>query len=116
MAPPCPLEPTERLNMFGGGPPIQLMWSKTFDPDKPLVQREVQWRRIIGFFKPYTRLQIIVFICVLFNSIVSLAPALCAMRLIDRAIPHKDLQLIAIYVGGMVAAAIISSLLSVGQT
>jgi len=102
--------------MFGGGPPIQLMWSKTFDPDKPLVQREVQWRRIIGFFKPYTRLQIIVFICVLFNSIVSLAPALCAMRLIDRAIPHKDLQLIAIYVGGMVAAAIISSLLSVGQT
>jgi ATP-binding cassette, subfamily B, bacterial len=102
--------------MFGGGPPIQLMWSKTFDPEKPQVQRDVQWQRIIGYFKPYAKLQTIVFICVLANSIVSLAPALCTMRLIDRAIPHKDLQLVAIYVGGMVAAAIGSSLLSVAQT
>ena len=72
--------------MFGGGPPIQLMWSKAFDPEKPLVQRDVQWQRIIGYFKPYAKLQTIVFICVLCNSIVSLAPAICTMRLIDRAI------------------------------
>jgi len=76
----------------------------------------VQWRRIIGFFRPYAKLQATVFVCVLANAIISLAPALCTMRLIDKAIPHKDLRLVGLYVGGMILAAIGSSLLSVAQT
>ena len=46
--------------MFSGGPPVHLMWSNMFNPDKAKLKGKVAWRRIAALFAPYWRLELMV--------------------------------------------------------
>jgi ATP-binding cassette subfamily B protein len=98
--------------MFSGG---HLMWSNMYRPDKPQVHKRVDWRRIGALFSPYWRQQSLVLTCIVVSALVGLAPAYFIAHIIDKAIPHGNFRELAIDVGGMLAAALFTMVLTVVQ-
>jgi ATP-binding cassette subfamily B protein len=98
--------------VFGGG---HLMWSNMYRNDKPQVHKRVDWRRIGTLFAPYWRQQSVVLACIVVAALVGLAPAYFIAHIIDKAIPHGSFREVAIDVGGMLAAALLTMVLTVVQ-
>ncbi len=98
--------------MHGG---YGLMWSAMNRPDKPQVNKRVDWRRIGALFAPYWKQQSLVLSCILVVALVGLVPGFVTARIIDSAIPHRSLRELAIDVGVMTASALIGGLIGVVQ-
>ncbi len=98
-----------------GGPPVHLMWSTMFNPEKPTVKRAVNWKRLGGLFAPYWRQVAGMIACILGGSVLGLAPALLTKALIDGALNHGNVRALWFDVGGMVLAAVIAALIGVYQ-
>ena len=78
--------------------------------------REVSLRRIGGLFRPY-RLQLAAVVAIIVAaSIVSMASPFLLKAVLDTALPHQDLRLLAWLTAGMVAVAAITSAFGVAQT
>ncbi len=101
--------------MFSGAPPTHLMWSSMFRPDKPKVEKPVQWRRILALFRPYWKQETLVLVTIVVTALLGLVPPLLTMKLIDIAIPKHDMNMVALLVGFMVASALITALIGVWQ-
>jgi ATP-binding cassette subfamily B protein len=86
-----------------------------FRPDKPKVEKPVQWKRIGKLFLPYWKQELAVLSCIAVVSVVGLVPPLLTMKLIDKAIPSGSFNLVLLYVGCMVAASVAAALIGVGQ-
>ncbi len=98
-----------------GGPPVHLMWSTMFNPEKPTVKRAVNWKRLGKLFAPYWRQVTGMIACIVAGSALGLAPALFTATLIDSAIKNGDIHALWFDVGGMVVAAIVAALIGVYQ-
>jgi ATP-binding cassette subfamily B protein len=98
-----------------GGPPVHLMWSSMFNPERPKVTRRVDLRRILAFFKPYWPQQSLVLACIVVGAVLGLAPPLFTKWLIDGAIPRHDMHAVWVDVAGMVGSALIAALILVYQ-
>ena len=98
--------------MLGGG---HLMWSNMYRPDKPHVRKRVDWRRIGALFAPYWRQQSVVLFCIIVSALIGLAPAYFIADIIDKAIAHGSFREVAFDVAGMLAAALVTMLLTVAQ-
>ncbi|MBV8727055.1 MAG: ABC transporter ATP-binding protein [Candidatus Eremiobacteraeota bacterium] len=96
------------------GPPVHLMWSGSYRPDRPQI-RKVDLRRIGAFFAPYWKQESIVLICMVLVSLLGLLPAIVTAWIIDRAIPHKDLHDLLVDVSLIAGSAILAMLISVYQ-
>jgi ATP-binding cassette, subfamily B, bacterial len=101
--------------MLGGGPPVHLMWSSMYNPDRPKMTRRVDLRRILAFFRPYWLQEALVLFCILLTSLLGLAPPLFTKWLIDGAIPAHDMRGVWIDVGGMAASAVVAGAIGVYQ-
>lgn len=101
--------------MFSGGPPVHLMWSNMFNPEKPRVKKPVEWKRIARLFQPYWKQEVQVIAAILVGALLGLIPPLCTLRLIDTAIPRHDFTAVCLYVGGMIASALLAGLVGVYQ-
>jgi ATP-binding cassette subfamily B protein len=86
-----------------------------FNPEKPRVNRPIEWKRIASLFKPYWKQEALVILLILFGSMLGLIPPLCTLRLIDTAIPQGNFTAVCLYVGGMMGAALLAGLLGVYQ-
>ena len=95
--------------------PYRMMWSGSFDPEKPKGPKRVDWKRIGALFAPYWKQQAIVLACILIAAVIGLAPPYLTSRIIDSDIPHGGFPHLARDVGLMLAAAIVTMLLSVIQ-
>ena len=95
-----------QLYMMSGGPPAHLMWSSMYNPEKPSIQRKVQWRRIGGFFAPYWREAILTLVCIVVIALLGLLPVFFTKWLIDDAFAHDSLGTALFDVGGMAIAAL----------
>src|SRR5476649_364003 len=73
-------------------------------------------RRITALFSTYKRQLATVLALILVSTGLSLASPFLLRGVLDNAIPHHNLTLLSWLVGGMVAIAIVSGILSVGQT
>jgi ATP-binding cassette subfamily B protein len=91
------------------------MWSNMYNPDKPRVRKRVEWRRIGALFAPYWHQQSLVLLCIVVAALVGLAPAYFIAHIIDKAIPHGSFREVAIDVGGMLGAALVTMVLTVAQ-
>ena len=91
------------------------MWSQMFSPDKPKIERKVDWKRLGSFFLPYWKQEVLTLICILVGSVIGLLPPLFAKWIIDDAIPQHSMSLVAFNVGGMAASAISSGVIGVYQ-
>lgn len=91
------------------------MWSQMYNPDKPTVKRKADWRRIGAFFRPYLPQELLILGCIVVVALIGLLPPLFTKWLIDDAIPRHSVPGLAWNVGGMVAAALLGSAISVYQ-
>ncbi len=92
-----------------------LMWSNMYRPDKPRMQRRVDWKRIGALFAPYWKQQSLVLGCIVISAVIGLAPAYLIARIIDQAIPKRDFHALLFDVAGMLVAALLTMLFGVGQ-
>ena len=97
-----------------GGPPVHLMWSSTYNPDKPRVGK-VDLRRIGAFFLPYLSQELVVLACMTVVSLLGLVAPIVTARIIDRALPHRDFHELLIDVGLIAASALVSMIVGVYQ-
>ena len=98
-----------------GGPPVHLMWSQMYNPNRPKVTRRVDLRRILAFFRPYLPQEAQVLACILVVALFGLLPPLVTRWLIDRAIPAHDMRGVWLAAGAMVASAVIPGAVGVYQ-
>jgi len=101
--------------MLGGGPPVHLMWSNMFSPDRPKVTKRVDLRRILAFFRPYVVQESAVLVCILLVALLGLLPPLFTRWLIDGAIPKHDMHAVWLAIGGMIASALLAGVIGVYQ-
>jgi ATP-binding cassette, subfamily B, bacterial len=92
-----------------------MMWSSMFSPDKPKIERKVDWKRLGTFFLPYWKQEVLTLICIVVGSVIGLLPPLFAKWIIDDAIPQHSMGLVAFNVGGMAVSAISSGVIGVYQ-
>jgi ATP-binding cassette subfamily B protein len=86
-----------------------------FSPDRPKIERKVDWKRLGSFFLPYWKQEAMVLVCILVGSVLGLLPPLFAKWLIDDAIPQHSMGLVGENVAGMAVTAIASGVLGVYQ-
>jgi ATP-binding cassette subfamily B protein len=92
-----------------------MMWSQMFNPDRPKIERKIDWRRLGTFFLPYWKQEALVLLCILVGSVIGLLPPLFAKWLIDDAIPQHSMGLAGENVAGMVVTAIGGGIIGVYQ-
>nr|WP_305884580.1 ABC transporter ATP-binding protein [Micromonospora sp. CPM1] len=78
--------------------------------------REVSLRRIGGLFTAHRRPLATVVAIIVASSIIAMATPFLLRAVIDRALPERDLTLLAWLVAGMVAVAAVTAVLGVAQT
>jgi ATP-binding cassette subfamily B protein len=101
--------------MLGGGPPTHLMWSQMFSPDRPKIERKVDWKRLGSFFLPYWKQEATVLLCIVIGSVIGLFPPLFAKWIIDDAIPQHSMGQVGFNVAGMVVSAVVGGVIGVYQ-
>ena len=92
-----------------------LMWSAMYRPDKPEIRRRIDWKRMGGLFAPYWVQQTMVLACIVVASLLGLAPGFMTARIIDVAIPKKNLAELGIDVGVILVSALLGALIGVAQ-
>ncbi|NCO38125.1 MAG: hypothetical protein COZ06_18660 [Armatimonadetes bacterium CG_4_10_14_3_um_filter_66_18] len=83
--------------------------------DRDLRFTRDDYRRVVGYLKPYWTWGIGIVVCVVLGSLLGLAPPQIVRFIIDRAIPGKDLKLLSLLVGGMVGVPVVAGLIGVLQ-
>jgi ATP-binding cassette subfamily B protein len=81
-------------------------------PDDPHVDP----RRIFRLFRPYSARLTVVGLLIVLSSLVSLGSPFLLRGIIDDALPHRDTGLLALLALGMVAVAVVSTIVGVYQT
>jgi len=92
-----------------------LMWSNIYQPEKPKVKRRVDWKRMGALFAPYWRQQVTVLGCIVAVSALGLVPGFITARIIDVAIPHRNVRELAIDVGIILGSALLAAAIGVLQ-
>ncbi|MHB8153069.1 MAG: ABC transporter ATP-binding protein [Bacillati bacterium] len=92
-----------------------LMWSNMYQSDKPKIRRRADLKRIGALFSPYWRQEALVLFCIVLGAIIGLVPGFMTARIIDSAIPHRNLRELGIDVGIILAAAMAANLIGVVQ-
>lgn len=104
---PAPTHPT------GGG-----RSSGRIDPRdrEQLAESPVSPRRVIAYFRPHRWQVAAVVALIVASSLVSMASPFLLRIVIDDAIPHQDVRLLLLTVGGMLLVTIATALIGVQQT
>lgn len=98
-----------------GGPPVHMMWSSAFNPEKPIIRRKAEWRRIWVLFIPYRQRTALMLICISLVALLGLGPALFTKFLIDDALARHNSHALQLDVGGMILSALLAGLIGVYQ-
>ena len=82
-------------------------------PLPPITRAGV--RRIAGYFRPYGRQWAAVLACIGVSAGLGVLPPFCVARILDGAIPNKDLRLLGLMAGAMMGLAAATGLIGVAQ-
>ncbi len=94
---------------------LQRHFIKNRDPQAPVTMNRSGLRRILGWFRPYWKLWMVILACITIGAGLNVLPPIFVGVIIDRALPMRDTALLAWLAGGMVFLALISGLLGVLQ-
>ncbi|MBQ1064306.1 ABC transporter ATP-binding protein [Micromonospora chalcea] len=89
---------------------------RTVSPAEKAQARDVSLRRIGGLFTAHRGPLATVVAIIVASSIIAMATPFLLRTVIDRALPERDLTLLAWLVAGMVAVAAVTAVLGVAQT
>ena len=92
--------------------------AKKIDPlDRAqLAESPVSMRRVARLFRPHARTVAVVVALIVATSVISMGQPFLLRAVIDDALPHHDVHLLLLAVGGMLAVTVVSQLLGVVQT
>jgi ATP-binding cassette subfamily B protein len=92
--------------------------AKKIDPlDRAqLAESPVSMRRVARLFRPHARTVTVVVALIVATSVISMGQPFLLRAVIDDALPHHDVRLLLLAVGGMLAVTVVSQLLGVVQT
>ncbi|MGZ4389795.1 MAG: ABC transporter ATP-binding protein [Gaiellaceae bacterium] len=87
-------------------------------PERPADRavRRANLRRVAGLFKPYRLRLGTVLVLIAISSLLGIVSPFLLRAVLDKAIPHKDTTLLTELVVGMIAIAVVTQVLGVGQT
>jgi ATP-binding cassette subfamily B protein len=86
-----------------------------YRPDKPAMRRRVDWKRMWALFAPYWAQQSTVLVCIVVASLLGLVPGFVTARIIDVAIPRKDVRELGVDVGIILGSALVAAIIGVVQ-
>ncbi|WBB76203.1 ABC transporter ATP-binding protein [Micromonospora sp. WMMD1128] len=89
---------------------------RTVSPAEKAQARDVSLRRIGGLFTAHRRPLAAVVAIIVASSIIAMASPFLLRTVIDRALPERDLTLLAWLVAAMIAVAAVTAVLGVAQT
>ncbi|MGC4892464.1 ABC transporter ATP-binding protein [Micromonospora sp. DT31] len=89
---------------------------RTVSPEEKAQAGQVSLRRIGGLFTAHRRPLATVVAIIVASSIIAMASPFLLRAVIDRALPERDLTLLAWLVAGMIAVAAVTAVLGVAQT
>jgi len=101
--------------MLGGSTPFHMMYAMGAPPDGQAKPPRVELRRILRYFAPYWRQEILVLICILFTTSLGQLPPLYTKWIIDDSIAKHDLHSLWVYVGAMVGVSLLAAAIGVWQ-
>lgn len=81
-----------------------------------LQEHPVSLKRVTGLFRPHLGSVITVVVLIAISSVIGLAQPFIIRELIDSAIPEKNVRLLLIGAGSLVAIALVNAVLGVIQT
>lgn len=81
-----------------------------------LAESPVSARRVIAYFRPYRWQVTAVVALIVASSLISMASPFLLRTVIDDALPHQDVRLLLLTVGGMLLVTIATALIGVQQT
>ncbi|GAA2740962.1 ABC transporter ATP-binding protein [Terrabacter aerolatus] len=81
-----------------------------------LAESPVSLGRVVRLFRPHARTVAVVVALIVATSVISMAHPFLLRAVIDDALPHQDVRLLLLAVGGMLAVTVVSQLLGVVQT
>jgi ATP-binding cassette subfamily B protein len=84
-------------------------------PADPAVRR-ANLRRVAGLFRPYRMRLTTVLVLIGIAAVLGIITPFLLRAVLDTAIPDKNVALLSVLVGGMIAIAVITQVLGVGQT
>ena len=92
--------------------------AKKIDPlDRAqLAESPVSMVRVARLFRPHARTVAVVVALIVATSVISMGQPFLLRAVIDDALPHHDVRLLLLAVGGMLAVTVVSQLLGVVQT
>lgn len=92
--------------------------SRRIDPEDraQLAESPVSARRVIAYFRPHRWQVATVVALIVASSLVSMASPFLLRIVIDDALPHQDVRLLLLTVGGMLLVTIATALIGVQQT
>lgn len=101
-----------------GGIPRTYGLQRSFGKEKPehgVDKQRTTVRRIAACFKPYWFRWLLVVVCILVSSGLSVLPPFCVAGIVDVAIPEERPRLLLALAGAMVGLAVLTGLISVLQ-
>src|SRR5437870_6993173 len=72
-------------------------------------------RRILAWLRPYRLQAALVALAIVASTLVSLLPPLLVRRIVDGALPQRDLPLLAVLAIGMILASLAAGAIQVAQ-
>src|SRR4051812_21831175 len=81
-----------------------------------LAESPVSVRRVARLFRAHRRTVALVTALIVAVSVISMAQPFLLRTVIDDALPHQDVRLLLMAVGGMLAVTVVGQLLGVVQT
>src|SRR5919198_759149 len=78
--------------------------------------RRANLRRVGGLFRPYWPRLGAVLVLIAISALLGIVSPFLLREVLDRAIPERDTGLLSALVGGMIAIAVLTGVLGVGQT
>src|SRR4051812_26932201 len=81
-----------------------------------LAESPVSVRRVTRLFRAHARTVAVVTALIVAISVISMAQPFLLRAVIDDALPHQDVRLLLLAVGGMLAVTVVTQLLGVVQT
>ncbi|MDE4542392.1 ABC transporter ATP-binding protein [Thermoanaerobacterium sp. R66] len=83
--------------------------------EKPHITKSLILR-ILKYFLPYWKLMIVLFMTVIFTSILGVIPSILTKNIIDIALPKKNLTLLVVYILLSFATTLLLNIIAVGQS
>ena len=98
-----------------GGPMGGQFLTEEEKANQPKVTPELL-KRVFSYLKPYTKQLVLVFLCIIASSFLTLLPTVLTGKIVDEGLLKKDLRSLIYYIALSLIVTLVASLIGVAET